>query len=114
MGEAAGNEAARRAEELLRRGAELSAGQGITEDDVKRAAEHAEHSHERDQVAHQRGVHRHYEAGVAHERAAEVEERAVAEGLGDVEAHRRAAEKEHEAARRNFIAAQESDRQDAD
>jgi hypothetical protein len=59
-------------------------------------------------------VQRHYEAGVAHERAAEVEERAVAEGLGDVEAHRRAAEKEYEAARRHFIAAQEAGAQDAD
>ena len=113
MREAAGNEAARRAQELLRRGEELSAGQAITADDVKRAAEHAEHSHARDQVAHQRGVQRHYEAGAAHERAAEVQERAVAEGLGDVAAHRRAAEQEHEAARRNFIAAQEADQQDA-
>ncbi|OBK67179.1 hypothetical protein [Mycobacterium sp. 1165178.9] len=114
MGEAAGNEAARRAEELLRRGRELSAGQAITADDVKRAAEHAEHSHERDQAAHRRGVQRHYAAGVAHERAAEVEDRAVAEGLGDVAAHRRAAEKEREAARRHFIAAQEAHQQDAD
>ncbi len=67
-----------------------------------------------DQAAHRRGVQRHYEAGGAHVRAAKVEERAVAEGLGDVAAHRRAAEKEHQAARRNFIAAQEADQQDAE
>jgi hypothetical protein len=114
MGETAGDAAARRAGELLRRGEEFSAGKTITADDVKRAAEHAEHSHERDQTAHRRGVQRHYAAGVAHERAAEVEERAVVERLGDVAAHRHAAEKEHEAARRHFIAAQESGQQDAD
>jgi hypothetical protein len=114
MGEAAGNEAARRAEELLRRGQELSAGKAVTADDLKCAADHAEQSRVRDQAAHQRSVQRHYEAGVAHERAAEVEERAVAEGLGDVAAHQRAAEKEREAARRNFIAAQEAGQQDAD
>ncbi|MEE2854290.1 MAG: hypothetical protein VX424_16760 [Actinomycetota bacterium] len=114
MGEAAGNEAAQRAEELLRRGQELSAGQAVTADDVERAAEHAEQSSLRDQAAHQRSVQRHYEAGAAHERAAEVAERAVAEGLGDVAAHRRTAAKEREAARRNFIAAQEAGQQDAD
>lgn len=114
MGEAAGNQAARRAEELLHRGRELASGKAITSADVKRAAERAEASRERDQAAHRRGVDRHYDAAAAHERAAEVEERAVAEGLGDVAAHRRAAEKERESARRNFIAAQEANHQDAD
>lgn len=114
MGEAAGNEAARRAEELLHRGQELVSGKAITAADVTQAAECAERSRVRDQAAHQRAVQRHYEAGVAHERAAEVEERAVAEGLGDVAAHRRAVDKEREAARRNFIAAQEAGQQDAD
>ncbi|WP_406817185.1 hypothetical protein [Mycobacterium sp. M23085] len=114
MGEAAGDEATRRAEELLRRGEELSAGKAITADDVKRAAERAELAQLRDQAAHRRVAQRHYEAGVAHERAAEVEQRAVAEGLGDVAAHRRAADQEREAARRNFIAAQQAGQRDAD
>ncbi|OBG40992.1 hypothetical protein [Mycobacterium sp. E3198] len=108
-----GEEAAQRAQELLRRGADLAARKGVTEEDVKRAAESAERAHERDQAARQRAVYRHYEAGAAHERAAEVEELAVVEGLGDVAAHRRAAEKEREAARRDLRAAQEADQQDA-
>ncbi|OBI43201.1 hypothetical protein [Mycobacterium colombiense] len=114
MAESPGEDAARRAQELLRREEELASGKAITPADVKRAAERAETSRERDEAAHRREVDRHYQAGVAHERAAEVHERAVAEGLGDVAAHRRAAEKEREAARRNFVAAQEARRQDAD
>ncbi|WP_165609403.1 hypothetical protein [Mycobacterium alsense] len=53
------------------------------------------------------------QAGAAHERAAEVHERAVFEGLGDVAAHRLAAEREREAARGNPRAAQEADRRGA-
>jgi hypothetical protein len=113
MADTAGDEAAQRAQELLRRGAELAARKAVTEDDVKRAAEHAERSHERDQEARQRELYRHYEAGAAHERAAEVHELAVEEGLGDVAAHRRAAEWEREAARRDLQAAQQADNQDA-
>ncbi len=108
-----GEEAAQRAQELLRRGAELAARKTVTDEDVKRAAEHGERAHERDQAARNRALQRHYEAGAAHERAAEVEELAVEEGLGDVAAHRQAAEKEHEAARRELRAAQEADQQDA-
>lgn len=112
MGEAAGNAAARRAEELLRRGEELAAGKAVTADDVRRA-ERAEASHERDEEAHRRGVQRHYDAAVAHERAAEVHERAVAQRLGDVAAHQRAAEKERDAARHDYQKAQEAERQGA-
>jgi hypothetical protein len=113
MADSPGEQAGQRAQELLRRGAELAAHKSITQDDVKRAAEHADRSHERDQAARERAVHRHYEAGAAHERAAEVEELAVEEGLGDVAAHRRAAQKEREAARRDLQAAQQADQQDA-
>lgn len=108
-----GEEAAQRAQELLRRGAELAAGKGVTEDDVKRATEHADRSRVRDQAARQRAVYRHYEAGAGHERAARIEERAATDGLGDVAAHRRAAERERDAARRDLRAAQEADQQDA-
>jgi hypothetical protein len=113
MADSPGEQAGQRAQELLRRGAELAAHKSITQDDVQRAAEHADRSHERDQAARERAVHRHYEAGAAHERAAEVEELAVEEGLGDVAAHRRAAQKEREAARRDLQAAQQADQQDA-
>jgi hypothetical protein len=113
MADSRGSEAARRAQELLHRGADLAAGKAITEQDVKRAAEYAERARERDQEARDRELLRHYEAGAAHERAAEVHERAVEEGLGDVDAHGRAAQRERDAARRNLQAAQESDRQDA-
>ncbi|WP_155726838.1 hypothetical protein [Mycobacterium avium] len=61
-----------------------------------------------------RGEPRHYQAAIAHERVAEVEDRAVAEGLGDVAAHQRAADREREAARRNFMAAQQANSYDAD
>ncbi|MGV0692455.1 hypothetical protein [Mycobacterium paraintracellulare] len=113
MGQAAGNEAARRAEELVRRGEELAAGKAVTVDDARRAAECAEASHGRDEEAHRRGVQRHYDAAVAHERAAEVHERAVAQRLGDVAAHQRAAEKERDAARHDYQKAQEAERQGA-
>src|ERR1700739_5057107 len=105
-----GDEAAQRAQELLLREAELAAGRGVTEQDVKRAAERA---YERDQEAHRRELRCHYDAGAAHERAAEIHELAVEEGLGDVAAHRRAAEWGREAARRDLLAAQAADRQDA-
>ncbi|MCV7445008.1 hypothetical protein AWB91_24840 [Mycobacterium paraense] len=108
-----GEEAAQRAQELLLRGAELAAGKAVTEEDVKRAAERSDRAHVRDQAARDRAVYRHYEAGAAHERAAEIEELAVVEGLGDVDAHRRAAERERDAARRDLRAAQEADQQDA-
>src|ERR1700747_2202316 len=108
-----GTEAAQRAQELLRREAELTARKLVTKNDVKRAAQRAERAHQRDQEARNRELHRHYEAGAAHERAAEVHALAVEEGLGDVADHRRAAEREREAARRNLLAAQEADRQDA-
>jgi len=113
MAESPGHEAAQRAHELLRRGAELAARKAVTQKDVQRAAEHAARAHQRDQAARGRELERHYEAGAAHERAAEIQELAVQEGLGDVAAHQRAAERERAAARRNMAAAQESDRQDA-
>ena len=113
MADTPGDEAGRRAQELLRRGSDLAAHKSVTEDDVKRAAERADRAHERDQAARQRAIHRHYAAGAAHERAAEVEELAVEEGLGDVAAHRRAANREREAARRELQAAQQADQQDA-
>ncbi|GAB4611463.1 hypothetical protein MOKP35_39110 [Mycobacterium avium subsp. hominissuis] len=78
------------------------------------AAERAETSRQRDLDAHRRDEHRHYQAAIAHERVAEVEDRAVAEGLGDVAAHQRAADREREAARRNFMAAQQANSYDAD
>ena len=112
MTDSPGDEAARRAAELLRRGKDLAAGKAITEDDLKRAAERAERAHERDREAHRREHYRHYEAAAAHERAAEIHELAVEERLGDVAAHQRAAERERQAARRDFIAAQEYDRQE--
>lgn len=71
-------------------------------------------SRQRDLDAHRRDEHRHYQAAIAHERAAEVEDRAVAEGLGNVAAHQRAADREREAARRNFMAAQQANSYDAD
>ncbi|OBH40436.1 hypothetical protein [Mycobacterium mantenii] len=114
MADTPGNEAARRSQELLRRGRELADGHSITEADVRRAAERAESAHARDEEAHRRESRRHYEAAIAHERAAEIQELAVAEGLGDVDAHKRAAEREREAARRNFVAAQEAVHPDAD
>jgi hypothetical protein len=113
MTESLGNEAAQRAQELLRRGAELSQGKAVTDEDVQRAAAHAAHAHERDQRARDRELQRHYDAGVAHEHAAKVHELAADEGIGDVAAHRAAALAEREAARRNLISAQESDKQDA-
>ncbi|OBI89756.1 hypothetical protein [Mycobacterium sp. 1245805.9] len=113
MADSPGDEAAQRAQELLRRESELAARKAVTQDDVRRAAERADRAHRRDQAARERAVYRHYAAGAAHERAAEVEELAVAEGLGDVAAHRRAAAKEREAARRELRAAQEADQQDA-
>ena len=106
----AGDEAAQRADELNRRGRDLAAGKAITPQDVKRAAEQAELAHERDAEAHRRERHRHFEAGAAHERAAEIQELAVEEGLGDVAAHQRAAVREREAARRDYLAAQEAER----
>lgn len=109
MGDSPGNEAAQRAEELLRRGRDLAARKPITSQDVERATDRAEHAQDRDHDAHRRERNRHYEAAAAHERAAEIHELAVAEGLGDVGAHRLAAEREREAARRNFLAAQEAD-----
>lgn len=109
MGDSPGNEAAQRAEELLRRGRDLAARKPITPQDVERATDRAEHAAARDLEAHRRDRDRHYEAAAAHERAAEIHELAVAEGLGDVGAHRLAAEREREAARRNFLAAQEAD-----
>jgi hypothetical protein len=114
MADSPSGEAAERAEELLRRGSELAAGKAITEDDVKRAAERAKRAHARDEEAHRRERQRHYEAGAAHERAAELQELAVEEGLGDVAAHRRAAEREREAARRDYLAAQEARAEDGD
>jgi hypothetical protein len=104
--------AAQRAEELLCREQELAADNAVTEQDVKRAAERSAEAHERDREAHLRERQRHYDAGVAHERAAEVEELAVHQGLGDVAAHQRAAEREREAARRDYVAAQEADHQE--
>ena len=44
MADSAGNEAAQRAQELLRREAELAALKAVTQEDVKRAAEHAARS----------------------------------------------------------------------
>jgi hypothetical protein len=41
MAASPGEEAAQRAAELLRRGAELAARKAVTEEDVQRAAEHA-------------------------------------------------------------------------
>ncbi len=108
MADSAGGEAAQRAEELQRRERELAAGKAITDEDVKRARERAERAHERDRDAHERERQRHYLAGAAHERAAEVHELAVEEGLGDVGAHERAAAREREAARRDYLAAQEA------
>lgn len=113
MAESAGDEAHRRAQELMRRGAELAARKAVTEDDVRRAAEHAARAHARDQNARDRELLRHYEAGAAHERAAEVHEAAVKEGLGDVAAHRLAAAREREAARRDLQFAQEAGNQEA-
>jgi hypothetical protein len=111
MADSPGGETVPRAEELRRREQQLAAGKPVTADDVKRAAMRAEEAHERDREAHLRERQRHYDAGAAHERAAEVEELAVHEGLGDVAAHRRAAEREREAARRDYVAAQEADHQ---
>ncbi|WP_155728357.1 hypothetical protein, partial [Mycobacterium avium] len=96
------------------RGRDLAAGKVITAADVQCAAERAETSRQRDLDAHRRDEHRHYQAAIAHERVAEVEDRAVAEGLGDVAAHQRAADREREAARRNFMAAQQANSYDAD
>jgi hypothetical protein len=79
---------------------------------LRAAAERSAEAHERDREAHLRERQRHYDAGVAHERAAEVEELAVHQGLGDVAAHQRAAEREREAARRDYVAAQEADHQE--
>ncbi len=108
-----GEEAAQRAQELLRRGQDLAAHKAVTEEDVKLAAERGERAHVRDQEARNRALRRHYEAGAAHERAAQIHELAVEEGLGDVAAHQRAAEMEREAARRDLEAAQEADQQNA-
>ncbi|WP_459953609.1 hypothetical protein [Mycobacterium avium] len=99
---------------MSRRGRDLAAGKVITAADVQCAAERAETSRQRDLDAHRRDEHRHYQAAIAHERVAEVEDRAVAEGLGDVAAHQRAADREREAARRNFMAAQQANSYDAD
>lgn len=106
-----GDEATQRAQELLRREAELAAGRGVTQQDVKRAAELAELASERDREAHRRELDCHYQAAAAHERAAAVHERAADVGVGDIAAHRRAAEREREAARRDLLVAQSADRQ---
>ncbi|RDH77992.1 hypothetical protein DVS77_14240 [Mycolicibacterium moriokaense] len=114
MTDSPGEEAAERADELLRREAQLAAGVPVTEEDAQHAAEHAARAHARDEDSHRRLQYRHYQAAAAHERAAEIEELAVEEGLGDVAAHRQAAVREREAARRNLIEAQEADPQDGE
>lgn len=109
MADSPGDEAAERADELLRREEKLVAGTPVTDEDARRAAENAARAHARDQDAHRRLQYRHYEAAAAHERAAEVEDLAVEEGIGDVAAHKQAAVREREAARRNLIEAQEAE-----
>jgi hypothetical protein len=110
MADSPGDQAAERSQQLLRRSRDLAARKAITQDDIDRAARHAQDAHERDEEAHRREQYWLYEAGATHERAAEIQELAVQEGLGDVDAHRQAAERERQAALRDLQAAQEFDR----
>jgi hypothetical protein len=87
MSDTAGEDAAKRADQVAARHDDLVANRPVTPSDIARSRQRAEQSRRRAQQAHVSAGERHLEAADIHERAALVHDQAVSDGMGDPDAH---------------------------